>query len=250
MRSLWSVRQNVQEGKVCSKCRVWKPYSEYWRGKDTKEGYKSACKECSKKYKKKYVEFECARCHQRFKRRKDLLKEINYCYACSKKIVGEKNKGKVLEKLRKGEYVSCDNCGKMHYKKRSHLKRGHKHHFCSKKCQGEWSAKHKVADTFILSANNKDKNNGRYKHGNRVGYHQRHKKLKEQIFKRDGKGCLLCKSLEELHVHRIIPGALGGKYELDNTVVLCKVHHQIVHNNYDFWKNELIKRITRNREVS
>jgi hypothetical protein len=42
-------KKNVQEGKPCSRCKVWKPFSEFYKGKDTKFGYKSECKECSKK---------------------------------------------------------------------------------------------------------------------------------------------------------------------------------------------------------
>lgn len=47
----WKRKRKMQEGKVCSKCKVWKPFSEFGRGKDTKLGYRSACKECERKRK-------------------------------------------------------------------------------------------------------------------------------------------------------------------------------------------------------
>ncbi|BBW99037.1 HNH endonuclease [Geobacillus subterraneus] len=233
----------MQEGKVCSKCKVWKPFSEFGRGKDTKLGYRSACKECERKRKKPYVNVKCERCGIEFKRRKDNVKEINYCVPCAKKIAGEKARGKIIPKARKGEYIKCDNCGKLHYKKRSQLKKDYKHRFCSHKCQAEWAAKHKVPGNLIKSVDNRGEKNGRYKNGKRIGEHERHKELKQQIKQRDGEGCLFCKTNEFIHVHRIIPGAFGGKYTLENCVLLCREHHQMVHDNYDYWKNELLKMI-------
>lgn len=193
---------------------------------------------------RKYIDYKCVDCGNEFSRRSDYKKTDNkHCKVCSAKKLGEQRRGGILEKARKGKYLPCDNCGTVHYKKLSQLKKGATHHFCNTTCQGEWSAKHFVPKEFIKSADNSGKNNGRYIHGNRIGGHDRHKKLKEQINSRDGLGCLLCKSTEKLHVHRILPGGVGGKYTLENTVILCNIHHAAVHKDYELWKDKLIKMV-------
>lgn len=232
--------------KSCSRCKEIKPFGEFNKSKDTKLGLSSACKECEREAQKRYRKYnthKCQECGNEFKRRADSKSNNKYCKECSPRIHGALSKGRILEKARKGNYIPCDNCGEIHYKKLSQLKKGATHHFCNTKCQGEWSAKHYVPKKFISSVDNKGKNNGRYKHGNRIGGHDRHKKLKKLIKKRDGEGCLICKSKEKLHVHRITPGALGGKYELNNTVLLCNIHHAAVHKDYDLWKYKLLKMI-------
>lgn len=236
----------MQGEKKCSKCKLIKPYSEFYENNDTKLGLSSACKECerkSSKARRKYIEYKCEDCGSTFTRRSD-HKNTKYCNTCSKKRVADSQRGKILEKARKGSYVKCDNCEKEHYKRLSQLKLGHTHYFCGQECQGIWSAKHYVPNKFITSADNSGVNNGRYKHGKRIGGHDRHKKLKKQIIARDGEGCLICKSKEHIHVHRIMPGALGGKYELDNTVFLCNIHHAAVHKDYELWKDKLSKMVS------
>jgi DNA-directed RNA polymerase subunit RPC12/RpoP len=247
LRSGLNTMENSITSKTCSRCKQIKPLSDFNKGKDTKLGYQSACKECEslrRKDYRKYNTFKCEECGSEFQRRSDYKKTDNkYCPKCSSKILGKKREGQILEKARKGKYVICDNCGKKHYKKLSQIKRGYTHNFCGSKCQGEWSAKHFVPNKFIKSADNAGSKNGRYKHGKRIGAHDRHKELREQIKKRDGEGCLICKSKDKIHVHRILPGALGGKYTSNNTVMLCSIHHAAVHRDYEVWMDKLINMI-------
>lgn len=37
------------EGKVCSKCGVWKPLEEYHKNRTKQDGRRSRCKECENK---------------------------------------------------------------------------------------------------------------------------------------------------------------------------------------------------------
>lgn len=227
--------------KSCSRCKEIKPLSEFRKGKDTKIGYQSACKECereSNKKKRKYNIYKCKDCNEDFRRRSD-NKSTDYCTPCSHKRRAEKQRGQILEKLRKGDYVKCDNCGEMHYKKKSQLKLGYTKHFCSQTCQGQWSAKYRVPKNLIKDTDNSGVKNGRYKDGKRIGTNNRHRDLKAKISQIDGEGCLLCNKRERLHVHRIIPGALGGRYTLKNSVMLCHEHHAEVHQKYDVWKDKL-----------
>ncbi len=40
--------------KICTKCKISKPFSEFSKRNDTKQGYVSHCKECVKEYRKQY----------------------------------------------------------------------------------------------------------------------------------------------------------------------------------------------------
>lgn len=76
---------------------------------------------------------------------------------------------------------------------------------------------------------NFSKNN---KHGKRVGQNISKKKVREKVIERDGDWCLICgKPPKGLHLHRVVYGSQGGKYELDNCVQLCGEHHELVHSN-------------------
>lgn len=46
--------------------------------------------------------------------------------------------------------------------------------------------------------------------------------------------CELCRKifkLEDLQIHRIRRGNIGGKYEHRNCQVLCTLHHKLIHSN-------------------
>jgi hypothetical protein len=42
------------EGKVCTKCKQWKPLEEFNKRKVSKDGRRSECRECQKEYKKQW----------------------------------------------------------------------------------------------------------------------------------------------------------------------------------------------------
>ena len=44
---------NQEPTKICSKCKVEKPVSQFYKDKRNKDGFKYACKNCNKKYNKK-----------------------------------------------------------------------------------------------------------------------------------------------------------------------------------------------------
>jgi 5-methylcytosine-specific restriction endonuclease McrA len=49
------------EGKTCSKCGVWKPYSEFHKAKQNPDGYKGQCKICRLDWHRQNAEREKAR---------------------------------------------------------------------------------------------------------------------------------------------------------------------------------------------
>lgn len=249
--------------KECSKCKKTKPLEEFHKHNKSKDGRKEACKECRnrenaeyrkknppKPTKRRYFMHTCKGCKEEFERRSDRKpKYPDLCKRCVDKVKGAARQGVPIPNALRGKFIECDHCGKRHYKKLSQLRVSAKHRFCSQKCQAIWSSIHKVPKNLIKSADNRGEKNGRYKHGRRIGGHDRHKELKEKLIVRDGKGCFFCKDESVIHVHRIKPGALGGKYEVDNTVMLCNEHHEMVHQEYSRWKNELLNLIAKDKAL-
>lgn len=188
-----------------------------------------------------YKEVECSECGNKFLRRSDQINRYGKVNFCSRKCVSKhqsrERTGKSLPALRKGEYRTCIQCRKEFYVKQSQIKQGNPK-FCSRKCYEERQRYlGLVPKGFISSVNNSGKNNGNYKHGQRVGGHVQKKKLREQVISRDGGNwCLLCgKPGPGLHLHRIVYGSQGGKYELDNCVQLCAECHELVHSSKRKW---------------
>ena len=77
----------------------------------------------------------------------------------------------------------------------------------------------------------------------RVSKHMQKKKLRKQIAERDGDWCLLCgRPPGDLQMHRIIYGAQGGIYELENCVQLCPFcHNPKIHANKTLWQPWLME---------
>jgi len=187
-----------------------------------------------------YKKINCDECESEFLRRTDSINrygKVNYCgYKCANKAIGRKNRGRINHKARKGEYRNCLHCKSEFYVSRSQMKRGGK--YCSKKCQMDRQKELGIVPkNFISAPNNKGKNNGRYRHGNRVGSHIQKRKLREKVIERDGGNwCLFCgKPGPGLHLHRVVYGSQGGRYELSNCVQLCPIHHELVHSSKRKW---------------
>ena len=61
-------------------------------------------------------------------------------------------------------------------------------------------------------------------------------KITKEVWKRDNNKCIFCSlypiyanyNCKKLEIHRLIPGSDGGNYTLDNVVLCCKEHHQIL----------------------
>lgn len=204
----------------------------------------------------------CTQCKQEFERRADSVDRRNLKNFCSRdchnlfiKEDRKKNPEKyenlklklspqkitekrilAYQKMMKGENRVCKVCGEEFYANRS---RGKK--YCSKSCFNKDMVNRPVPKAFIGSTNNSGINNGRYKNGSRVGATQK-KKIKDKIIERDGgKQCLICSSQgPKLHLHRIVYGSQGGKYEVDNCVQLCTTDHGIVHSKKPFWQKVLL----------
>ena len=179
----------------------------------------------------------CFRCNKTMKRRTDQIKDKNYCKPCSHKLRGEKSRGKPLYNARTGVYKKCIMCEKEFYIPLSRAKKNAR--CCSIKCETVRRIELGIyPKNFISSVDNKGKKNGMYKHGKRTGTHVNKRKLREKVIERDGGNwCLFCgKPGPGLHLHRVVYGSHGGKYELDNCVQLCAMDHEKVHSNQNKWQ--------------
>ena len=188
-----------------------------------------------------YKYINCFRCKKLFRRRTDGIKDKNYCRPCSMKVKGEKARGKPLYNARKGVYKVCVTCGKEFYIPPSRAKRNAR--CCSVKCETKRRVELGILpNNFISSTDNRGKKNGMYKHGRRVGTHLNKRKLREEVIERDGGNwCLFCgKPGPGLHLHRVVYGSHGGKYELGNCVQLCAIDHEKVHSNQKKWQPILL----------
>ncbi|NPC91210.1 HNH endonuclease [Bacillus sp. WMMC1349] len=73
----------------------------------------------------------------------------------------------------------------------------------------------------ILTGNKKDFNDSR----------KINKQLKEQVKKKCGNRCVVCKSKDNLHMHHIKEYAKGGRTDLENLILLCASCHAETHRD-------------------
>lgn len=104
--------------KICSKCKKEKLISDFRKNKNSKDGFRTQCRECEdNKYSHK-----CIVCGKEFK---SAHKKQVYC---SRKCSNEVRKNKIT--------CYCEVCGKkIEFKKSVYDK--NKHHYCSDKCRYE-----------------------------------------------------------------------------------------------------------------
>jgi hypothetical protein len=190
-----------------------------------------------------YTFVKCDECGQQLLRRTDSINQRgtgNLCKGCVPKVSSRKNKGNTYIK-KTGSNVSCEICKKEIYVCRHKVST---RRFCSKNCQHQWHRENDDMTKFI-STTLKGESHPRYKHGKRVGKHESKPKLRIKIRERDGDWCLFCgKPGPGLHLHRVIYGSQGGKYEEHNCVLLCGEHHGLVHTNKKKWQPLLLQHLS------
>lgn len=107
------------ETKKCSKCGEVKPITDFYKRKNSKDGYRNHCKQCvlkdRKTYQKENREKIIIRKHKHHIKHKEEISAKNKEYRL-------KNRNKLLEKQRKYYYENWDKCNKRsreYYKKNS-----------------------------------------------------------------------------------------------------------------------------------
>jgi len=56
------------------------------------------------------------------------------------------------------------------------------------------------------------------------------KHVRQEVLVRDNGSCVICGSMQWLECHHVIERSLGGMGIKENLVMLCKHHHQALHN--------------------
>lgn len=80
-------------GKVCTKCRVWKEYKEFPTNKKMRDGRRSDCKECQKKYRESRKEhFKEMKKEYYLKNKDRIKKQTNEYKRNNKEKVSKRNK--------------------------------------------------------------------------------------------------------------------------------------------------------------
>lgn len=200
--------------KECSQCGANLPakpefFSKY---KQSKDGLRTACRECRKHYKGSVKVF-CAECGAVCFRRPSGVKPSNYCSAaCSHKTPHNKGTAKIVSK-------PCMVCGEAITGRAWKIKR---RKVCSGSC---WSAFNSGANHYgwrggVGSERKQLFNKGVYRDWRRT------------VIVRDGGVCLWCKAKgkinrENLEVHHIVPFYADANLvlEISNAITLCRPHH-------------------------
>ncbi|WP_299831765.1 HNH endonuclease [uncultured Metabacillus sp.] len=220
--------------------------------------------ECRKqRWRLKLVEKQCPVCEKMFKgnhnqvccspkcanEKRKVRIEIN-CPTCKENFYVEPNKAhrkfcsrKCASKSREVDKETpnckCDNCEEEFYRPLAQQK-GHEHHFCSRKCNGEFNSKYGLVA---------GKNNGNY-----TGSFDRHKKYygedwlpqRRKARLRDNYTCQQCGITEdeygmELSVHHITPFVAfkdtKEANKLDNLLCVCEPCHRKIHSGENHPRN-------------
>lgn len=82
----------MSDGKECTKCKVWKPYSEFHKKAASKDGLQYKCKECYKEYRAANREKIVGYLREYYKHNRDKITEQQKEYRQNKKKVAEYHK--------------------------------------------------------------------------------------------------------------------------------------------------------------
>jgi uncharacterized protein YgiB involved in biofilm formation len=98
------------------------------------------------------------------------------------------------------------------------------------------------------ASDNSGSRNGRYVNGKNVGRNKgpsQKVKVRAEVIERDGNWCLYCgQPGPGLHLHRVVYGSQGGKYEASNCVQLCAQDHARIHSSKSTWMPLLLEYLT------
>ena len=220
--------------KVCSKCKIEKPYSEFHKSKDSKDGLRPGCKGCSKIYYQTHKDVFSAQRKRYREENKAKISENN-------KNLYYKNKSKRLSQIKEykqNHKVETSVSGKRYYQKhkdklsiqRKEFRENHK---------TEVAARGKLYQQTQNGKITSRKSNHKYRALKRGATVESFSYV--EVFERDSYVCQLCgiktrpDFKSQYHPKRpeldhIVPLSLGGQHSRANTQCLCR-HCNMTKNN-------------------
>lgn len=220
--------------KICKTCGRELPLDEFRKDAHGSLGRKAHCKECMSKNEKKTLihELICKHCGKVFTAR---TKNAKFCEKCRPIVHSNNIKGKNHPNYNGGINVKCNNCGKdLHINMFEYNK--HNHHFCSRKCYGEWKSKEVIGENNpAYDSNLTDEYRKQYKNDKRVG--SEIDNWREQVYERDNDICQCCgkhcgKGERRAHHMNGYHWCVEQRHDVNNGVTLCDDCHKKIHKIY------------------
>ncbi len=229
-------KDNCNVKLVCEFCE-----KEYTKIKAMVDKSKYCSKTCMNEARKNQIEFNCDMCGKLVSTQKSHYdrQENHYCsYECVAKSREGKCKNPDHVRVNKITYVIfiCDNCGEEAKQKYDNYNPKGNHHFCNKKCEGEWRSINIIGDKC-----------GQWKGGiTKLRYAIRssrnYRVWRKECFEREDYTCEVCDNRGGyLEVHHVKPFALildenkiqsleeakmcNELWDTENGQVLCKKCH-------------------------
>lgn len=216
--------------KICSKCKILKSKSEFFKDAAHKDGLRSSCKECSAKLSRDLYRRNGDKYRVRRKEyyQENIDKEIEYARQYRKN-----NPEKVRDSTKK--YIENHPDAVKESRKRSNeRRRGQRHEYHSKYYleHKEYFAEKtkrwkKDNPGYFLAYRRKNREHSREKVNNRRARIRGvlvENVSRDKVYERDGGRCHLCRkkvSRQRWHLDHIVPLALGGEHSYKNVAVAC-----------------------------
>jgi len=125
---------------------------------------------------------------------------------------------------------ACELCGKLFcVRSKSHPKR-----YCSRSCSGKVNSSKKSNLGKCRGVEHWNWRGGVTTENHAERESSKYEKWRTAVFERDGYVCAVCESDKpRINAHHILEWAnyKGRRYEVDNGVTLCTLHHQLLHPN-------------------
>ena len=118
------------EGKVCTKCGVWKPLEEYHKDKRSKDGRRPKCKECAKKQSKQHYQNNKEHCKEQHKQHYHNNKEY---YKKQHKQWYQNNKEHRKEQMKQWKEGNKEYCKEYYQNNKEHYKEQKKQYYQNNK---------------------------------------------------------------------------------------------------------------------
>ena len=220
----------IKENKTCTKCNQILPINQFIKQKINRDGYSSWCKKCVNKYYYQTKDKVIEKTNERLDSKLNINSKI---FATMSKYFNF-----IEDSFNKEEpYVKCYKCNKLFkptvrecaiISQSFNSDNGILGFYCSTNCK-ENCSQYKVRIDKIVEAYNNGLSEHEIKKSNRE---ISDKEIIKYALERDNYKCQKCGSIDNIHVHHIIPATQCNMFihDLNNLICLCKDCHDKIHH--------------------